>query len=845
MKNSRKTICLLIEGLGGLYYSQIWPGISDGARSYDANLICYEGGTLRISPWNPYEFQSNMIYNHIPVENIDGLIISGTLKNFISDREFSLFLERFNRIPIVTLAPTLEDIPAVLIDNSSGVRSVISHLVTVHGHNRFAFIGGPQGNVDASQRQELFQKIMFEYGLEGGSDRVIAEDFSREGGGRAAKKFLQRGISFDALIAVNDESALGAIAALQESGIRVPEDVAVAGFDGIEEGELTTPPLTTVRQPFYEIGKSAVDILTTLIEGGSVPMRTVLDAPLVIRQSCGCFINPQHSLNIIHSDLPDPVGIETHEEKCEWLINSLKMFEPLIEEKIGSGDELKRLVEAFIDEVENDSDGVFLPALNRVVRTIVLAGEDALQWQKILAAMRRFVGTLVGDKLKRADLLLHDAYNLFSEAAVRVQTHKRLIEEQQAALLRSAGQAIANSFDIPTLSKAIEREFPKIGIDEFYLSLYDKNSENFNTSNTIFALKDGKKSPLPKNISFSSRELLPGGLKKLSAPWQLVIQPLYFKHEQLGFALFRSTCCKGFVFHILSQHLCGALQGALLMKKVQEQAITLEQTNQQLQKLREQEHAYLEAIKRELELGRKIQSSFLPDSLPQIKGWQSKALFLPAREVSGDFYDAFMLKDGRAAYVIADVSGKDVSAALFMSLIRTLIRAFTEQSAESIKDPLSAVDFANKYIALHHHTGTGRFMYATMFFAVVDPKTGEVIYINAGHNPPALLRANGEIKKWLDPTGPAVGISDELDFNQEKLTLNHGEMILLYTDGVIEARNANGEFFTKTKFSKLINRPYASACEIIEKVEETLSEHSEGTVPYDDITMLALRREKQ
>jgi serine phosphatase RsbU (regulator of sigma subunit) len=307
-------------------------------------------------------------------------------------------------------------------------------------------------------------------------------------------------------------------------------------------------------------------------------------------------------------------------------------------------------------------------------------------------------------------------------------------------------------------------------------------------------------------------------------------------------AVFKNGPLEGYIYEILSEHLSGALQGALLMKKVQEQALTLEQQNQQLQKLREQEHAYLEAVKRELEIGRNIQASFLPEKMPQTPGWESCALFTPAREVSGDFYDAFLLDDKRAAFLIADVSGKDVGAALFMSLIRSLMRAFSEQSQGEGDDPLNAIRLTNRYIVNHHHTGNSRFMYATMFFAVANLETGELIYINAGHNPPALLRPEGKIVRWLEPTGPAVGIAEGLEFRQGTLQFNHGDMLVLYTDGVIEAKNEKSEFFSKQRFMQFLEHPYTCAQEVVDRIRDALKEHSAGAVPYDDMTMMSILR---
>jgi len=835
----KKNICLLLEGFAGMYYSNLWPGVVDGAKEHGCNLICYAGGSLRLSPQNPYEGQRNIIYNHIDKKNIDGLIVSGTLKNFISDREFALFMEQFQGLPVVTLTPALENIPSILIDNESGMKSLISHLMQEHGYRKIGYIGGPKGNVDADQRLELFRKYIAEYGLEGGEDRITAGDFTRDGGYRAVLELLSKNLKFDALITANDETALGAIAALQESGIGVPEEVAVTGFDGIEESELITPPLTTIRQPIYEIGRSAVGLLVSKIKGEEVPLRTVLSAQLVVRQSCGCFINPEHSLGQrkISIDLSSADTAQLKDELAAVLIS-------FIEQEITANpdiDDIKELASSFFDEIEGERNAAFLPALNSIVRSVVFNKGDILQWRKILVIIRNFTLKFNETKLLTANSLLHEGYNLFSDAAVRVQGHKRLLVEQKAALMRRAGHSIANTFDFPGLSQAIAQVFPNIGLNDFYLSLYDKSTKTFINSRPVFSLQRGKKSTCPDQF-FPTNELVSGGIKQSAEPYQMVVQPLFFKNEQLGMAVFKNGPLEGYIYEILREHLSGALQGALLMKKVQEQALTLEHQNQQLQKLREQEHAYIEAVKRELEIGRNIQASFLPETMPKTPGWESCALFTPAREVSGDFYDAFLLDDNRAAFLIADVSGKDVGAALFMSLIRSLMRAFSEQSQDKGDDPLDAIRLTNSYVVNHHHTGNSRFMYATMFFAVADLEKGELTYINAGHNPPALLRSEGKIIKWLEPTGPAIGIAEGIEFRKCTLPLNHGEMLVLYTDGVLEAKNEKSEFFSKQRFMQYLEKPYTSAQEVVDRVRDALKEHGAGAVPYDDVTMMSILR---
>jgi len=274
------------------------------------------------------------------------------------------------------------------------------------------------------------------------------------------------------------------------------------------------------------------------------------------------------------------------------------------------------------------------------------------------------------------------------------------------------------------------------------------------------------------------------------------------------------------------------------------------------------------AAERELEIGRKIQASFLPEELPQPAGWQIASQFKAARMVAGDFYDAFTLVGGkRIGLVVADVCDKGVGAALFMALFRSLIRAFADQhyslgwmdlltsqpidaqpdrSVSRRRELLSpgttalkkAIELTNNYITRNHGKTN---MFATMFFGVLDPATGNLTYINGGHEPPMLVGQAG-IKARLNPTGPAVGLFPDLDFNIEVVELEPGDLLVAYTDGVLDARSPEGESFGERRLAWMVQQPAASASALLEAIQISLNEHMAGIEQFDDITMLALRR---
>ena len=270
----------------------------------------------------------------------------------------------------------------------------------------------------------------------------------------------------------------------------------------------------------------------------------------------------------------------------------------------------------------------------------------------------------------------------------------------------------------------------------------------------------------------------------------------------------------------------------------------------------------------ELEIGRRIQAGFLPGSLPQLPGWEIAARFQAAREVAGDFYDVFTLASGkRNGLVVGDVCGKGVGAALFMALFRSLIRAFADQHyslswMDVLSDDLpggrqapspgrrrallstgttalkSAVDLTNKYIARNHGRSS---IFATVFFGVLDPMTGTLMYINAGHEPPLVIDRTG-VKARLDPTGPAVGLFEGMDFGIGQVELEADDILIVFTDGLTDARSPDGEFFSEERLLSLVKEPTNSAAALLDRIQSQVEDHIAHADQFDDITMLAVRR---
>ena len=260
-------------------------------------------------------------------------------------------------------------------------------------------------------------------------------------------------------------------------------------------------------------------------------------------------------------------------------------------------------------------------------------------------------------------------------------------------------------------------------------------------------------------------------------------------------------------------------------------------------------------IEHDVQVGRQIQADFLPDILPQPAGWEIEAFFQPAREVAGDFYDAFLTNNNQIGFVIADVCDKGVGAALFMALSRSLIRAFGWINSQDnplyenippaspvpdfIEKGVDPIGLTNNYIAQLHSKMN---MFVTLFFGILDPESGLLTYINAGHNPPVLLDPGGRVKARLTLTGPAVGMLPNIDYASRQLTIGPGDVLFLFTDGVPETHNPQGELFTEKRMLELLSEPAPNGAELLNRIVHELDDFMSTANPFDDITMLAIRR---
>jgi sigma-B regulation protein RsbU (phosphoserine phosphatase) len=246
------------------------------------------------------------------------------------------------------------------------------------------------------------------------------------------------------------------------------------------------------------------------------------------------------------------------------------------------------------------------------------------------------------------------------------------------------------------------------------------------------------------------------------------------------------------------------------------------------------ESLQLGSLRRELDIAARLQQSILPRQWPQDPRYDLWGTMRAAKDIGGDFYDHFELAAGRRGLVVADVSGKGISAGLFAMVSKTLLRAIATQHAQAVGEVVSEV---NDGLCADNESS----MFVTAFYGQYDPVSGRLLYASAGHPPPLVLRARGGLE-WLDgPGGTALGVVPGLTYITGAVDLAPGDTLLVFTDGVTEAVNADGQEFGKSRLSALFDgHPLETAREAIERLLARLDRYVQDVDPHDDITCLAL-----
>jgi signal transduction histidine kinase/DNA-binding LacI/PurR family transcriptional regulator/AraC-like DNA-binding protein len=518
------------------YTHALLQGICAAARDRECNLLIGCGISLPGSPRASRTAWAvpGQDMDFVPVGpwNTDGLII---IPDDFSDSQFE-YVQDLSRSGYPVILTTAEKPgPLVAVDNAGGIRQAFDHLLQ-HGHRRIAFIAGKKGRGgDSAERLAAFRQALRAAGIEEDERLIAFGEHRRQDGRLAMQRILDAGAPFTALMASNDLSGLGAMDVLRASGRRIPEDVAVIGFDDILEARSQLPLLTTVRHPAFKLGVQAILSLLEMIHGRSLSdTSTRVATQLVIRQSCGCRpeslpvspFAPSSSLELgtIQSDLARSMARAT---STELRHSPDDVIEPLCLD----------LIRAFMESLAQHAPAKFDTAMGNTFDWIEAHDEDAYAWHTALSMLRRGLpGMLSADPnadLGFADMLVDRARLVVAETAQRQATGILLHHMETSNRLGLMTSQLLAAMDIPNSTSILEKHLPQLGIEHALVALYDAHEEDPLSHSTV--LLEMNLPGCRPGDQFLSREFPPTGLYPPDSAVQLVILPLVIDEHTTGF----------------------------------------------------------------------------------------------------------------------------------------------------------------------------------------------------------------------------------------------------------------------------------------------------------------------
>lgn len=585
------TFGVLVDWLEGDYQSAVIGGVVEAARESGVNLVCFTGTALHA----PFRFgeRRNVVYDLARSDGIDALVIlAGTLGNHLGLDDLARYCERYRPLPMSSIAAEIEGMTSILIDGEPALREGIRHLVEDHEYRRIAFLGGPEGNLEARARLRTYGEVLTTYGLRPPDSLVATGDFHYESGMDAVRVLLdERGATFDAIVVANDQMALGVIDALRARGMRVPRDVAIIGFDDIREARYCAPPLTTIRQPLQQQGRLAVEVLLRRLRGERVDDVLVLPTELVVRRSCGCYSDARRVY--MTSNLPPPLtrpGTELTVDDALRLRRA-RILEAIREPMSGLLDGIPEgweggLLDALIAELRGAPANGFAERVNTLLEEVMHAGTTGSAWQPALSALRReLMPCLASDPImrSRAEDLLQEARVLVGDAVEHTQAAHRLMIERRTRALSEAAEMLSAAFDLESLGKALRECLPRLAVPSAYLVLNDEVSST--GARVAFAHDPGRDPGALAALLVAATEgtFVPDGLLPVDRTYAMVVEPLFFKDDPFGYAIFEMGPMEGLIYEALREQISGALKVALLIEELQVRAGQLQEAYGALQ----------------------------------------------------------------------------------------------------------------------------------------------------------------------------------------------------------------------------------------------------------------------
>ncbi|HMB23333.1 MAG TPA: substrate-binding domain-containing protein [Anaerolineales bacterium] len=542
--SERKTIAVFASQVGRAWGADFIAGVNDAAEEHGVNLVHFIGGKLTLIPNQTKA--SYGFYDLAKPDQFDGVLLTADVAYRTSPEELKAFSEVYQGIPIVTQSVEMEGASIFVPDNAEGMRAMVRHLIEDHGYKRIAFIRGIEGQLDARQRFQAYKDELKAHNLRFDENLVVDGDYTNESG-RAAIRILldERRLRFQAVVAANDTMAFGALDALQQRSVRVPDDVAVTGFDDLREAQATGVPLTTVRQSFYTSGRHALDTLLKRIKGDTVPRITTAPTEMIIRWSCGCLPENVRQAAVAPRDVAKTGRLENKREAAIRALLQSANITDSNETFAQFKDAFGRVWDGFLLALNDKSPGDdFLKTVNAMIELMQKHGLTPGVWHNVISMMRRYAlgGITSHTVMLEAENLFQQARLLAGELSQRTQAYHRLVLEQQESVLQGFSFSMAPAMSMSEIGNAISEHFPTMGIERWYVMFYSDVTAPQSISapppesyNLLFQYEGARFDIPTKRTSVGTGQLIPRGKTPADYRYTAVVMPLTLARNRFGF----------------------------------------------------------------------------------------------------------------------------------------------------------------------------------------------------------------------------------------------------------------------------------------------------------------------
>ncbi len=670
------TIGLLIDWLDNDYAGSQSFSFHDEVCGRGMRFLCFVGHGL--TPAGQPGAGSNIVFRLASARSLDALVVMGFGTQTPSELHRK-YIQQFRPLPLCTLSTRCDGVPHVSVDNAAGMREAVEHLIGVHGRQRIAFLRGPLGVPDADERYAGYVAALAAHRIEVEPSLIAVGAFTRRSGADAVRELCDARLArFDALVAANDAMAAGAMEELGRRGLRIPQDVAVVGFDDVEDSRFANPPISSVRQPWRARARAAVDVLLELCAHRPATDRVVA-AEFVARGSCGCGVTFERAEDAALGAFSRRVANwDWRKATAAGLSRELSLYGLRLEDAPA-----RALVECFWQEIDGEREGGFLLLLEHELSEGLAERPSVSAWYHGLARLR---GEMLdrlersGEPFAKAEGLIHSAIERVSYAAERQQALRRLSFERQCRLLVLAGQATSTAFNTDNINTLLRHQLPELGVQRFYVLAYEPGADGAELpprSRLVLAQTGRSREEADARVDFDTLDLLPRGAWPDEHGLGFVIEALYFQDERLGYALFQIGPRQGAIYMALREQLSTALKGAGLVTQVAQRALQREQA----ERARMQE---------ELRIARRVQVSILPTRW-QVQGLDVAAAMLPGQLPGADYFD--VRPDERGAWLcVGSARGGGLGPGLIVPMLQSIVASICQSGSR--REPVALLQAA-------------------------------------------------------------------------------------------------------------------------------------------------------